>query len=121
MLDRSDMIAIGVSIGSLLAQASETIPNVPGVISSMTSTGVLIWYLWYSTTRVIPGLTERFNAELKEVREANMELNNRYNTQLSQLRELFIAEQRAMREQHEKQLQALRDLCPKPQIRPSPP
>ena len=91
MIHRPELIAgIMASSAWLIGQLDE-IPNVPGMVSSMTSTGVLIWYLWYQTTRVIPSLTAQFNAELKAQREA------------------FSAEQRASREECNKHVEVLRN------------
>jgi len=114
MMNSPGVLAVTVSVANLLAQVTEPLPNIPGVVSSMTSTGVLIWYLWYSTTRVIPGLTEKFNAELKEMRDAFNELHDKYITELGKMRDAFVMDQRATREHYEKQLQAMRELCPKP-------
>jgi Spy/CpxP family protein refolding chaperone len=56
-------------VAQLAAEAAS--PNLPAVdFGNLTSTAILGWYAWHTTTRAIPQLVADFRQELQEHREA---------------------------------------------------
>lgn len=91
MTDHPAALAISTATFALLAQVADVpATGIPAVVTTMTSTGVLVWYLWFSTTKTIPNLIARFEAQLDEMRE------------------VFVSEQKALREVFEKQMESQR-------------
>jgi hypothetical protein len=84
LFDTATIAVAGVSpalqvIGPLLAQMP--IPD----FGNLSSTAVLIWYAWWTTSRTIPGLAASFRAEMAIERETHAEERRAYMTKLDQL------------------------------------
>jgi hypothetical protein len=71
MTEHPAAIALSTLTCALLAQIADAPPaGIPGIVTTMTSTGVLVWYLWWTTTRTIPGIIERFEKRIAVITEA---------------------------------------------------
>jgi hypothetical protein len=69
MSEHPAALAISTVAFALMAQMADGPPaGIPGIVTTMTSTGVLVWYLWWTTTRTIPGIIERFEKQLESIR-----------------------------------------------------
>lgn len=67
------LVAAGCASAAIAVQvvANAEIPNLPNLdFGNLTSTAILGWYAWHTTTRTIPQLVADFRRELQEIREA---------------------------------------------------
>lgn len=67
------LIVCACATGAILAQllGDAEMPHLPNVdFGNMTSTAILGWYAWHTTTRTIPQIMADFRAEVRELREA---------------------------------------------------
>jgi hypothetical protein len=76
----------------LFAEGMAVDPGLSALIGNLGVIGVLIWHLWYHTTKSQPMMLERFAAEQKEMRVA------------------FEREQKAQRDAHDRQMEELRSM-----------
>lgn len=92
------MTVVGVFITSdvmtaLLAQSAGLVdPGMGSLIGNLGVMGVLIWHMWYHTTKTYPGMLDKFGAELDKIRET------------------FAREQSAARVEHDRETNELRNM-----------
>jgi len=85
----------------LAAEAAETVDNIFATIATLTPSGVLIWYLWYTQTKTFPDMVREHKAELMAVQAGFVEtLSEERKTRVQELREAFastLKSERALR------------------------
>ena len=97
-------IAAAVTGLRLFAEATPSIdPGLSTLLGNAGVIGVLVWYLWYDTTKSRPLMLEKFTKEQEELRQL-------FSDEQENSRNTFTAEQRAMRESHERETAKLRDM-----------
>lgn len=71
MTDYPAALAISAATFAVFAQAADgQLTGIPGIVTTMTSTGVLVWYLWWTTTKTVPSLVDKFEEQLQGLRES---------------------------------------------------
>lgn len=91
-------VIIGVSISAaLLAQVASPDLSVPGLVTTMTSTGVLVWYLWYRTTIADPRDRQMYFQSLEKIQQTFAEEVKNQRTQHSEEMNQLYRELRALR------------------------
>lgn len=71
MTDYPAALAISAATFAVFAQAADgQLTGIPGIVTTMTSTGVLIWYLWHTTTKSIHSIVGKFEEQLKVIADA---------------------------------------------------
>lgn len=88
---------LGVSAAfksAAFAEGMAVDPGLSALIGNLGVIGVLIWHLWYHTTKSQPLMLERFAAEQKEMRLAferdKKEQQDVHERQLTRLQEMFV-------------------------------
>lgn len=104
--------AAKLNVVALFAQDTGGGPMDPGIGSLIGNVGVmsvLIWYLWFNTTRTYPEMQRNFRDEARQARDAfvleQQSSRQAFLTEQAQLRESFLREQRESRS-HDERVQA---------------
>ena len=65
-----ELIVCVVALGALVAQAPVIDTGLGSLIGNIGIVGVLVWHLWYHTTRSYPNMLDKFGIELEKMRAA---------------------------------------------------
>lgn len=89
--------------GIALAQSTSVDPALGTLISNLGIMGVLVWHLWYHTTKSSPAMLEKFTTEQNNLRAI-------FSSEVKELRNTFKCEQDATRDRHQQELAQLREM-----------
>lgn len=110
-------VLVGGVQAATVAQASSGLSVDPGVstlVSNLGVIGVLVWYLWYDTTKSRPKMLADFAAELAATRTAfhaeQAALRADFTQELAAQRAAFQAEQAALRADHAQEMGEMRGM-----------
>ena len=93
---------------ALLAVAYLTANDVLSAISTLTPSGILIWYLWYTQTKTFPEMVRDHKSELIQAQVAFTEtLAAERTTRIAELREAFASTLKAERTTRIEELRAI--------------
>lgn len=81
----------------------EVDPSIATLIGNVGIMGVLIWHLYWTTTRTYPDMLAKFQSETASMRSV-------FHEEQEEMRGVFDREQRAMRETHARELAEMRVL-----------
>jgi hypothetical protein len=76
-------------------------PAIGTLLGNLGIMGVLVWYLWYDTTKSRPKMLDKFSEEQEKIRQT-------FATEQQALRLTFAAEQSALRDANAKETRELR-------------
>ena len=83
--------------------------NIGALVGNLGIMGVLVWHLWWTTTRTYPEMLAKFQSETSAMREAfdreQAELRGVFDREQRTMRDAFLAEQKAQRD-HNSQVQS---------------
>lgn len=77
--------------------------SIATLVGNVGIMGVLIWHLYWTTTRTYPDMLAKFQSETALMRDA-------FHEEQAELRGVFDREQRSMRDQHTRELAEMRTL-----------
>lgn len=96
------MTLTGIVAVKLLADG-ELAPGMTGLIGNLGIMGVLVWHLWYHTTKTYPNMLTQFKQEQEESR-------NTFLKEQDQSRAAFLREQQMLRDHCHDELTELRGM-----------
>lgn len=83
-------------------------PGIATLVGNVGVVGVLIWYLWFSTTKTLPRLTKTFTDESTLQRNAFASaieaMRMTFSQEQAAMRQQFGIEQSGMRQSHEREM-----------------
>jgi len=76
---------------AVFAQAAEAVPNVPGIVTSVTASAMMVYLCWFLVTKAIPSMQTKFGEELEKIRADHNKyldsMENRHREEMKALRE----------------------------------
>lgn len=98
-------VVLGATWLKVFAQSGGTTvdPGLGTLIGNIGIMGVLVWYLWYDTTKSRPKMLDKFGEEQEKIRTA-------FAAEQHALRMAFATEQAALRDANAKETRELREM-----------
>ena len=102
-------VATGLKLFAQQTPEGNVDANIGNLVGNLGIMGVLVWHLWYHTTRTYPEMLKNFREEATSLRQAfqeeQAESRQAFLDEQARMRESFLKEQKESRD-HDERIQA---------------